>query len=196
MNADCILAGVGGQGTVLASKLIAQAAMDCGLEVRTAETIGMAQRGGSVVSHVRIGTNIHSPLIPKHGADLIIGFEPGEAARSISYLKDDGTVITSSKAIMPFTVSIGAHPYITEDIIDYLKKSTGRTIVIDSDAICSECGSAKILNIALLGAAAAAGALPVKLEQLQEAITAKIPPAYVEMNIKALRLGAQQAIRP
>jgi indolepyruvate ferredoxin oxidoreductase beta subunit len=92
---NCILAGVGGQGTVLASKLIAQAAMDKGQNVRTAETIGMAQRGGCVVSHVRVGDEIFSPLIPKHTADIIIGFEPAEAVRCLSYLKKDGTVVVS-----------------------------------------------------------------------------------------------------
>ncbi len=95
MVINCILAGVGGQGTVLASKLIAQAAMDKGQNVRTAETIGMAQRGGCVVSHVRVGDEIFSPLIPKHTADIIIGFEPAEAVRCLSYLKKDGTVVVS-----------------------------------------------------------------------------------------------------
>ena len=84
---NCLLAGVGGQGTVLASKLIAQSAMNRGLNARTAETIGMAQRGGCVVSHVRVGEKIHSPLIPQHKADLIIGFEPAEAVRCLPYLK-------------------------------------------------------------------------------------------------------------
>ena len=97
MNKSILLAGVGGQGTVLASKLIAQAAIDLGFPARTAETIGMAQRGGCVVSHVRIG-EAHSPLIPKGKADIIIGFEPAEAVRCLPYLKEEGVVVTTKKA--------------------------------------------------------------------------------------------------
>ena len=103
---NCLLAGVGGQGTVLASKLIAQSAMNRGLNARTAETIGMAQRGGCVVSHVRGGKKIHSPLIPQHKADLIIGFEPAEAVRCLPYLKEGGAVIASIKAVKPVTATL------------------------------------------------------------------------------------------
>ena len=105
MNKSILLAGVGGQGTVLASKLIAQAAIDLGFPARTAETIGMAQRGGCVVSHVRIG-EAHSPLIPKGKADIIIGFEPAEAVRCLPYLKEEGVVVTTKKAIKPVTASV------------------------------------------------------------------------------------------
>ena len=93
-----ILAGVGGQGTVLASKLLAFAAMEQGLAVRTAETIGMAQRGGSVVSHVRVGAS-HSPMVPLGGADAVIGFEPAEAVRALPYLKKGGAAVVSVKAV-------------------------------------------------------------------------------------------------
>ena len=99
--ANCLLCGVGGQGTVLASKLIAQSAMDKGLMARTAETIGMAQRGGCVVSHVRTGEEIFSPMIPMGMADLILGFEPGEAVRCLPYLKEDGVIVASVNAVMP-----------------------------------------------------------------------------------------------
>ena len=95
MTINCMLAGVGGQGTVLASKLIAQSAMNQGLNARTAETIGMAQRGGCVVSHVRVGEEIHSPMIPFGEADVILGFEPAEAVRCLPYLKKDGAVVVS-----------------------------------------------------------------------------------------------------
>ena len=104
---NILLAGVGGQGTVLASKLLARAAMDAGLNVRTAETIGMAQRGGCVVSHVRTGDDIASPLVPKHTADVMIAFEPAEAVRCLDYLAPDGAVIVNKKAVMPITVNFG-----------------------------------------------------------------------------------------
>ena len=103
MNKNCLLCGVGGQGVVLASKLIAYAAMDKGMDVRTSETIGMAQRGGSVVSHVRMGTKIHSPMIPKGCADVIMAFEPAEAVRCLPYLKEGGVAVVNQKAVQPLT---------------------------------------------------------------------------------------------
>ena len=100
MNKNCLLCGVGGQGVVLASKLIAYAAMEKGMEVRTSETIGMSQRGGSVVSHVRMGQEIYSPMIPRHSADVILAFEPAEAVRSLSYLKKGGVVVVDRKSVV------------------------------------------------------------------------------------------------
>ena len=106
MNKNILLCGVGGQGIVLASKLIAQAAMENSLPVMSAETIGMAQKGGSVFSHVRIGSNLSTPMIPKGGADVIIGFEPAEAVRMLPYLKKDGTVIVNSCPTKPVTAML------------------------------------------------------------------------------------------
>ena len=106
MNKNIILCGVGGQGTVLASKLIAAAAMEKGIPVMSAETIGMAQRGGSVFSHVRMGENLYSPMIAKGTADMILGFEPGETVRMLPYLKKNGAVVVSYRAVMPVTASL------------------------------------------------------------------------------------------
>lgn len=99
---NCLLAGVGGQGTVLASRLLAQAALEMGESARTAETIGMAQRGGCVVSHVRIGGERTGPLIPRGLADVLIGFEPGEAARCLAYLRPDGLLISAVRPVQPY----------------------------------------------------------------------------------------------
>ena len=117
---NCILCGVGGQGTVLASKLIAQSAMQKGMFARTAETIGMAQRGGSVVSHVRTGDQVPSPLIPEHEADVLIGFEPAEAVRTLRYLKKDGTVVVNTRGIQPVTASLTGKGYPEQEMLDYL----------------------------------------------------------------------------
>ena len=124
---NCLLAGVGGQGTVLASKLLAQAAIKQGLQARTAETIGMAQRGGCVVSHVRIGRESYSPLITVGQADVLIGFEPAEAVRCLSYLKKGGTVIVSNNAIKPITDTFSKVPYDEKVMLDYLKKQVENT---------------------------------------------------------------------
>jgi len=190
MDMNFILAGVGGQGTILASKLLAQAAMDKGQNVRTAETIGMAQRGGCVVSHVRIGENIHSPMVPKHSASLIIGFEPAEAVRCLPFLKKDGVVVVCSTAIRPVTSSLGDSSYESAAMISFLETNSGKLIVIDGDQICSECGSPKVLNVALLGAAFASGDLGLSIDEIGAAIRERVSPAYTEMNQQALAAGA------
>lgn len=190
---DCILAGVGGQGTVLASKLIAAIAMEDGLHVRTAETIGMAQRGGSVVSHVRTGHDIASPLIPWGQADLLIGFEPGEAVRCLKYLKPQGTVVVSTTGVEPVTSSLGGSPYSGEEMLDYLEKSLSGVIKVDTRSICTQAGTDKVLNIALLGAAVGAGVLDINPQQAKDAIKAMIKPRFVPMNITAFDQGMAEA---
>lgn len=187
---NCLLAGVGGQGTVLASKLIAQSAMNRGLNARTAETIGMAQRGGCVVSHVRIGNEIHSPLIPQHKADLIIGFEPAEAVRCLPYLKENGAVIASIKAVKPVTAALTGSGYSGEEMTVFLKENVKNLYLVDAEAICNQLGSAKVLNVVLLGAAAGAGLLELTLEELQKTICEKLPERFIELNCHALSEGA------
>ena len=132
MSKNIILCGVGGQGTILASRLIASAAMKKGLRVITAETIGMAQRGGSVLSHLRIGEEAGSPLIAKGEADLIIGFEPGECVRALPFLKKNGVVVTSSRPVMPVSAMIGASVYDDKAMIDYLKENIRNLVIVDA----------------------------------------------------------------
>ncbi|HAS78716.1 MAG TPA: pyruvate ferredoxin oxidoreductase [Ruminococcus sp.] len=187
MNRNCLLCGVGGQGTVLASKLIAMAAMDKGLEARTAETIGMAQRGGCVVSHVRTGNQIFSPMIPLGQADVIIGFEPAEAVRCLPYLKKDGVVIVNSKPVKPVTASLGNSSYNGSEMIDFLKKNTENLIVVNGDEICEKCGTAKVINVAMLGCAVNSGNLGITLEDVEKAIVSRLPQKFHELNLKALR---------
>ncbi|WP_170932755.1 indolepyruvate oxidoreductase subunit beta [Desulfosporosinus sp. FKB] len=192
---NCILAGVGGQGTVLASKLIAQTAMDKGKNVRTAETIGMAQRGGCVVSHVRIGEEIYSPLVPLKSADVIIGFEPAEAVRSLPYLKEEGIVIVSQKDIKPVTDSLANTNYEGTEMLDYLKNHVKHLVIIDVEPIFAACGSTRVLNIALLGAAAAADVFDISLAEIEQTIEKKLPQRFIAMNLKALHAGAKTAIK-
>lgn len=194
MTTNCILAGVGGQGTVLASKLIAQAAMKKGRNVRTAETIGMAQRGGCVLSHVRIGEEIDSPMIPKHSADIIIGFEPAEAVRCLPYLKKGGAVVVSKKAIRPVTASLSGSGYDGTEMLSYLKERASQVIVVDGERICAECGSAKVLNVALLGAAAASGMLGLTVGELEDAVKERVASRFLAMNVQALAAGAKTAV--
>lgn len=190
---NCLLCGVGGQGTVLASRIIAAAAMAKGLHAKTAETIGMAQRGGSVVSHVRIGEEIASPMIPYGTADVIIGFEPGEAAANIRYLKKDGVMILSSRQVKPVTASLGQSAYDGDDCLEWLKNRSGKCVVINPEEIIETCGSPKVLNVAMAGALAQAGAMGLSIEDMEEALRIRMKPALLEMNMKALHMGAQCA---
>jgi indolepyruvate ferredoxin oxidoreductase beta subunit len=188
---NLIFCGVGGQGIVLASKLVSQAALDSGVPVRTAETIGMAQRGGSVTSHVRIGANIHSPLIPLGTADAIVAFEPAEAVRCLPYLAPGrGAVVVSMRPVPPVTAALARLEYDGSEMLGYLRACGERVIVVDGDEVCAACGSPKVLNTALLGAAAEAGVLGFSADDLELVIRRTIPERFVEMNVQALALGA------
>ena len=186
MNKNIILCGVGGQGTVLASKLIAAAAMDKSLPVMSAETIGMAQRGGSVFSHVRIGEGVYSPMIAKGEADIILGFEPGEAVRMLPFLKKGGTVIVSSRAIIPVTATLSDFSYNGSEMVSYLRKHVNNLFVIDAPKACEDIGSSKVLNILLWGAANQSGSLGLTAADIRDAIKTRLPERFHELNFKAL----------
>lgn len=193
MNKDILICGVGGQGTVLASKLIAAAAMNCGNTVHSAETIGMAQRGGSVTSHVRIGVNAFSPLIPKGSADILLAFEPAEAVRNLSYLKKDGTVIVNSNPVKPTTESLNDTGYDGTEMLVYLKKKCSHLIIIDAKTICTPFGSSRYFNVAILGAAVGSGRLGLSSDALLQEIETRVPPKFVETNKKAFLAGIEYA---
>lgn len=188
---DILLCGVGGQGTVLASKILARCAIKRGESAHTAETIGMAQRGGSVTSHVRIG-EANSPLIPMGGADAIIAFEPAEAVRAIGYLKKGGAVVVNTAAVKPVTDTLSSSGYTPEIMLDYLKKLSVRVVFVDGEAIALECGSPRVVNMALLGAAAATGEIGITMEEIVS-IVATLAPKFREANLKALEMGAAAA---
>lgn len=191
MNKDILLCGVGGQGTVLSSKIIASSAMKEGNTVHSAETIGMAQRGGSVTSHVRIGSRAYSPLIPEKSADLILAFEPSEAVRNLKYLKDGGVVIANSVPVRPVTDSLKDSCYKGEDMIRYLKEKC-RLIAVDSEKLCKSFGSSKFFNIIILGIASGLGVLGINKDTLLLEIEKKVPEKYVEANKKAFLMGYEE----
>jgi indolepyruvate ferredoxin oxidoreductase beta subunit len=181
-----MIAGVGGQGTVLASKLIAAAAMKRGYDVRTTETIGMAQRGGSVVSHVRIGENMCSPLIPPGGAQALIAFEPAEAVRQLPYLCADGLVIVCDSAIKPVADPKAGGVYEAAAMIDYLKANVSHLVIIDGRRLAH---GAKTLNVALLGVAAHSGIFPFDADTLREVIPEMLPQRFWDMNLQSFEWG-------
>ena len=193
---NIMLTGVGGQGTVLAAKVLAQAAQEKGWHVRTAETIGMAQRGGSVVSHVRMGNDgeeVHSPLIAKGAADLIIAFEPAEGARVLPYLSPEGVLVTATTAIQPVTAAMSADPYRGERMLERLFAAFGATperlAVVADEAILKRVGSRKALNIVLLASAIETGRIPLTIDDLRSAVEACVKPAFVELNLKAIDIA-------
>jgi indolepyruvate ferredoxin oxidoreductase beta subunit len=191
---DCLIVGVGGQGTILASRLIGSAALGLGLDVRGSETIGMAQRGGSVMSHVRMGDGIHSPLISLGSADVILAFEPCEGARAVPYLRPDGLMIVCDRAIQPagFFNASGESGYDLRAVIEYLRSSVERLCILDGEKINERCG-ARSLNVAILGAALFFGELPCSMEEMEGVIGERFDTYYAEMNKKALEFGASLA---
>lgn len=188
MQKNIILTGVGGQGTVLASKLIAAASMNKGLPVMSAETIGMAQKGGSVFSHLRVGEGVRSPMIHRGTADLLLAFEPAEAVRMLPYLKKGGTVVVNSHPIMPVTAALKGTDYNGTEMVEYLREHTEHVLVIDGQKAAAVIGNPKTLNVIMLGAALESGALDFLTEEdVLQAIRQKVKPAYVALNEKALR---------
>jgi len=187
MNKNLILCGVGGQGTVLASRLISAAAMRRGIPVLSAETIGMAQRGGSVFSHLRMGEGLYSPMIALGEADLIIAFEPGEGARMLPYLKPEGRMIVSDRGVTPVTAALSPESYQPESMLDYLAQEAAHLTVVKSGLGLKEVGHPKVLNLILLSAALRSGALGLEEEDLEAAVAALVPERFREINLKALR---------
>jgi indolepyruvate ferredoxin oxidoreductase beta subunit len=189
MDRNILICGVGGQGTVLASKLIASAFMAQGETVHSAETIGMAQRGGSVTSHIRVGTSAFSPLIPDEKGDLILAFEPAEAVRNLNYLKPEGMVIVNSHPVKPVTESLNDTGYDGTEMISFLRRHYRSTYVVNSHCVCAEFGSLKFFNIIILGMACGLGVLGVDREALIGEIEKKVKEKFVEVNKKAFDVG-------
>ena len=192
MNKDILIWGVGGQGTVLASRIIAAAAMEEGSPVHSAETIGMAQRGGSVTSHVRIGDEAYSPLIPFGGADIILAFEPGEAVRNLRYLKKGGIAVVNTAAVKPVTESLRETGYDGSEAVGYLKQKC-ESIFVDAEEVCKPFGSSKFFNIIMLGVAAGSGHLGLGRETLLKTIGQYVPAKYLDANIRAFNAGTELA---
>ena len=187
MNKDIMICGVGGQGTVLASRIIAASAMNEGNAAHSAETIGMAQRGGPVTSHVRIGDEASSPLIPLGGADLLIAFEPSEAVRNLKYLKKDGFVIVNSVPVKPTSLG-SSEGYDGKAEIAFIR-SVCDCLVVDSDELCAPFGSSKFFNVAVLGAAAGTGRLGLSVETVRDQIVKTVPERFLEKNLAAFEAG-------
>ena len=182
-----MIVGVGGQGTLLASKLIGRILMEKGYDVKVSEVHGMSQRGGSVVTYVRYGDKVYSPVIDPGQADYVLSFEPLEAARAVPFLKKGGTVITNSARTNPMPVITGAAEYPAE-IINNLKESGIKVISLDAMKLAVEAGSSKAVNLVLLGVLSKITGW--KRDEWITAIRESVPEKFYDMNIKAFDSGA------
>lgn len=187
---DLVIAGVGGQGVVLASRIIAKAAITMGYKARTAENIGMAQREGAVVSYTRIGKEVEGPLVPDSWADLLLGFEPAEAARSLGKLAADGTAIINKEPIVPVTVTTGQSIYDQEAIYKYLEAEVRELYFLEATKLATEAGNWRATNSVLLGAASSLDSFPISADALLEETLRNVPAKTREVNQKAFELGA------
>lgn len=188
---NVIICGVGGQGILLAGEILANAAMQAGLDAKKADVHGMAQRGGSVVSHVRFGPVVNSPLVAFHEADVILSFEQLEVVRYLDYLKPGGVCIINTQKILPITVATGASQY-PEGILDFVKTIASKVIAVDAMALAKEAGEVRAVNTALLGILSTQFDLPV--EAWEKAFQTVVKPKFLEINLKAFGLGKKQVI--
>ncbi len=187
---DILIAGVGGQGTILASKILAYAAVIEGRKARTGETIGMSQRGGCVVSHVRTGGS-HSPYIPVGGADLLLSFEPCEGARNIAYLKKGGKAAINTASITPVSTALGLSAYDGDKMMKYIAENS-KAVFIDANKLAKESGSIKAVNSVLIGAAFGLGVLDLSEESLRQSMKKNIKPSFLDLNMRAFHSGVKE----
>jgi indolepyruvate ferredoxin oxidoreductase beta subunit len=186
MTKNIMIVGVGGQGSLLASKMLGQILLTAGYDVKVSEVHGMSQRGGSVVTYVRFGDKVYSPVIDKGEADYIISFELLEAARYVEFLKPGGHIVVNTQQIDPMPVITGAAEY-PDNLIEKMKNSGAEVEAFDALAIAEEAGSPKAVNIALLGKLS--NKFDFTEEQWLDALEKCVPPKFLELNKKAFFLG-------
>ena len=183
---NVMIVGVGGQGSLLASKLLGRLLLTKGYDIKVSEVHGMSQRGGSVVTYVRYGEKVYSPVIDKGGADFIVSFELLEAARWTEFLKPGGTIITNTQRINPMPVIIGAAEY-PEDLMGKMLSAGLNVDGLDALSLAEQAGSSKAVNLVLMGRLSKYFDFPE--EDWMSAIEASVPPKFLEMNKKAFALG-------
>jgi indolepyruvate ferredoxin oxidoreductase beta subunit len=194
MKCNVLLVGVGGQGVLLASRVIGECAMREGYQVVMSEVHGMAQRGGSVSAIVRFGDEVFSPLIPQGGADLIIAFEPVEMYRALPYAHPSTRIVSDTSCVIPMSVTSEKETYPAPDELVGLVRKAGLSIIaFDATALAKSAGSSMSANSVLLGAVAEAEALPLSKEKLFTALIDTVPKKHREMNARAFELGVEMA---
>ncbi len=188
MTDNIVIVGVGGQGTLLASKILGYIALENGCDVRVSEVHGMSQRGGSVVTYVRISDDekLYSTIVEQGCADVVLAFENLEALRALPYLKDEGTIIVNTQELLPMPVITGAAEY-PDDCLERIKNYGANIIELDATGIAHECGTYRAANVVLIGVLAKK--LPFTYDQWMKAIEANVKPKFIEINKEAFRRG-------
>lgn len=183
---NIMIVGVGGQGTLLASRILGNVAIDQGFDVKMSEVHGMSQRGGSVVTYVKYGEKVYSPIVSEGEADIILAFEQLEAFRYLKYLKKDGQLLMNTQTIAPMPVITGAFTY-PQDIVKKMKEQGAKIIAVDALSAAVEAGNSKAVNVVLIGLLASAMDIPkdVWLKVIEQTV----PPKFLEINLKAFELG-------
>lgn len=191
MNKNIMIVGVGGQGSLLASRILGNAVLLQGYDVKVSEVHGMSQRGGSVVTYVRYGEKVHSPVICRGEADIILAFELLEASRWVSFLKPDGVLVVNTQQINPMPVITGAAEY-PENLVESMKNTGIRVIAADALEIAREAGNEKATNVALIGLMAEYSGFDSDI--LRESIKISVPERFTELNMKAFKLGLHHSV--
>ncbi len=189
-NTNIMIVGVGGQGTLLTSRILGDVALSSGLDVKVSEVHGMSQRGGSVVTYVRMGEKIHSPIIEKNEADIILCFEKLEALRWIDYAKKDATIIVNTQRIDPMPVVIAKAKY-PENIIEKIKANYAKVVDVPALDMAQQCGNIKAVNVVMIGVMAQC--TEIEKEIWLKAVEKTVKPQFVDVNIKAFNLGYDYA---
>jgi indolepyruvate ferredoxin oxidoreductase beta subunit len=190
---NIIICGTGGQGVVLLSELLGSTAVRDGIAVKGSEVLGMAQRGGSVFSNIRLGGSAMAPLTPEGMVDVLIAVEPSEALRNIQYLVKGGVVVLNSRTVLPFTVFLGKSGYPSlKEIQDGLGKVTDKVITLDATAIAQAAGSLQSANVVMLGALYGTGLMPMSVESAKASILGRFKGKAGETNIKAFDMGYEE----
>lgn len=188
---NIMIVGVGGQGTLLASRILGNVAMKMSFDVKVSEVHGMAQRGGSVVTYVKFAKKVYSPIIEKGEADIILAFEKLEALRYVEYLKNGGSYIVNTQRIDPIPVILGKEKY-PDSIVEKINGVVNKTIAVDALPIARECGNIKAVNVVLLGLLAKVTGIDKEI--WHESIRETVPPKLQEINFKAFEAGYTLAV--
>jgi indolepyruvate ferredoxin oxidoreductase beta subunit len=186
---NILMVGVGGQGVILASEIISEVMMRAGHDVKKSEVHGMAQRGGSVSSHVRFGPKVYSPLIKRGAADVLFSFELLESARYLDFLRSDALLIVNKQKVLPPSVTLGVDTY-PEQLPELLRERFSRVEIVDALDIAKQAGNARALNVAFLGALSKHFGVDENL--WKDVISSMLPPKLVDVNIKAFMLGREK----
>ena len=187
---NIIICGVGGQGVVLVSELLCNAAVRGGVAVKGSEVLGMAQRGGSVFSNLRLGGDAVAPMTPEGKCDVIIAVEPSEALRNIQYIAKNSVVVLNTTKVLPYTVHLGKSKYPESNkILDKLQMVTNRVISLDASSIAKDAGSLQATNVVMLGALFGTGLMPISEKFAKESILSRFKAKVGDINIKAFDTG-------